>query len=88
MGDPRGYAGRVKYIYIGAGTQGGYVLVDDAPTGAAILAAAIKQGLLHDDEWRRWQLIASLPNSMGRVIGPDDVTNLPDFTAVLVTDNA
>ena len=33
----------MKYVYVDAGTQGGYVLVDDLPTGAAILAAAIKQ---------------------------------------------
>ena len=78
----------MKYVHVDAGTQGGYVLVDDLPTGASILAAAIKQGKLHDDEWRRWQLIASLPNGMGQIIGPGDVTGFPDYTAVLVADNA
>ena len=78
----------MKYVYVDGGTQSGYVLVDDLPTGAEILAAAIKQGKLHDDEWRRWQLIASLPNGMGLVVGPGDATGFSDYTAVLVTDNA
>ena len=78
----------MKYVQINGRYQGGgFVLVEDKPTGYQIKAAALHQNIIPGGA-SDWQLLGHNANGTSSVIGNNDVPWQHDFEMNTIYDNA